>query len=226
LITRAVRGGPEDIFIGDVNYDGYNDITTANRYSDTISILRWDNISGDWDPRITFAVGKYPYSVFIEDADNNGYNDIVTANYGSNTVSIFLWKPYTLQVEIFEDFYSFEHFNFTFLVRNNLRRRVETAIFQLWWNGTDVSSAVQNHGNGYYFVSLEPITVALGEDPIILNMTISASGYEVLYYETFIAIDPDTLSGGNDPQIFGYNIITLVGVACVITLLILKKRFR
>ena len=164
--------------------------------------------------------------MFIEDANNDGYHDIITANKGSDTVSIFLWKPFSLQVEIFEDSYSFEHFNFSFLVRNNLGQQIDTAIFHLWWNGTDVSSAVQNFGNGYYFVSLEPITVALGEDPIILNMTISASGYEVLYYEKYVAIDPDTLSGGNDPQISGYSIITLVGVGCVITLMILKKRYR
>ena len=63
----------------------------------------------------------------------------------------------------------------------------------MWWNGSDVSSSVHNLGSGLYFVSLEPITVIPGEDPILLEMNISASRYEEKSFETYIAVDPDIL---------------------------------
>ena len=63
----------------------------------------------------------------------------------------------------------------------------------MWWNETDVSTDIQNYGNGLYFISLAPITVAPGEDPILLNITITALGYEEKMFETYIGVDPDTL---------------------------------
>jgi len=63
----------------------------------------------------------------------------------------------------------------------------------MWWNGTDVSASVQNLGSGLFSISLTPISVAPGDDPILLNMTISASGYNEKYFEADFAVDPETL---------------------------------
>ncbi len=88
-----------------------------------------------------------------------------------------------------------EEFNITFYIFNESSHGLESVSIQMWWNGSDVSSSVQNLGSGVYFVSLEPLTVKPGEDPILLEMNISASGYEEKSFETYIAVDPDTLIG-------------------------------
>ena len=101
----------------------------------------------------------------------------------------------------------------------------------MWWNGINVSANFQNLGDGIYFISLGPITVAPGEDPILLKMAISASGYEDKDFETYIAVDPDTLEKG--PAEFPLLILIIaitsiaggVGVAGV-ALFLLRKRKR
>ncbi|MHA1191804.1 MAG: hypothetical protein ACTSP9_05845 [Promethearchaeota archaeon] len=121
-----------------------------------------------------------------------------------------------LQVEISEHFYSLEHFILTFFVCNEVEQGINSATIQVWWNGVDVSSSVINLGNGIYFISLEPITVAPGEDPILLNMTISATGFEDKYFETEIAVDPATLQKGDEGPT-GEFPLTLIIVISVIS---------
>ncbi|MFX1313945.1 MAG: nitrous oxide reductase family maturation protein NosD [Promethearchaeota archaeon] len=138
-----------------------------------------------------------------------------------------------LNVEITENSYSLEHFNLTFFVGNETELGIDSATIQVWWNGTDVSSDVINLGNGLYFVSLESITVAPGEDPILLSMIISADGYEDKYFETYLAVDPDTLEKGvgQDGDEFPSLILIIVLIsaaggigATIITVGILRKR--
>ncbi|MFX1499483.1 MAG: hypothetical protein ACFFDH_00810 [Promethearchaeota archaeon] len=87
--------------------------------------------------------------------------------------------------------------------------------------------------NGLYFVSLEPITIAPGEDPILLNMTISADRYEDKTFETYIAIDPDTLVKDRKPSeqlpliiiiIVIISTVMAIGVATATLFLLHKKR--
>lgn len=106
-------------------------------------------------------------------------------------VSIIIVKQ--MQFEIADQSFSTDYFNMTFFIHNETHQGVDFAMIQIWWNGIDVSDDVQNLGNGFYFVSLEAILVEIGEDPILLNMTVSATGYENKYFETYIAIDPDAL---------------------------------
>jgi parallel beta-helix repeat protein len=137
-----------------------------------------------------------------------------------------------LRLEITETFYSIEHFNLTFFICDETDLGIDSASIQMWWNGIDVTADVINLGNGLYFVSLEPITVASGEDPILLNMIISADGYEDKHFETYLAVDPDTLSknGGTIPEEFPLAIIIIstlggIGVAGV-SLYLLHRRKR
>ncbi|MFX1376080.1 MAG: nitrous oxide reductase family maturation protein NosD [Promethearchaeota archaeon] len=102
-------------------------------------------------------------------------------------------SAFQLYVEISEHSYSLEHFNLTFFVFDETIQGTDSATIQMWWNGVDVSDSVINLGNGFYFVSLEPITVAPGENPILLSIIISADGYQDKFFETYIAVDPDTL---------------------------------
>lgn len=138
-----------------------------------------------------------------------------------------------LQVEIVEHSYSLERFNLTIFVCDEAEQGIDSAAVQMWWNGVDVSVDVINLGNGFYFVSLEPITVAPGEDPILLNMIISADGYEDKHFETYLAVDPDTLDKGITTQEFPLTIVIIaitsiaggIGVAGV-SLVLLRKRRR
>jgi parallel beta-helix repeat protein len=138
-----------------------------------------------------------------------------------------------LQVEITNHSYSLEHFNFTFSVFDETGYGIDYATIQIWWDGTEFSSNILNLGNGYYFVSLEAISVAPGEDPILLSMIISADGYEDKYFETYLAVDPDTLEKEveKDGEEFPLTIIIIAFVsavggigATIITVVILRKR--
>ena len=139
-----------------------------------------------------------------------------------------------LQVEISDHSYSLEYFNFTFFVFDETGQGVGSSTIQMWWNGIDVSNNVSNLGNGFYFVSLEPITVIPGEDPILLTMTISAEGYEDKYFETYFAVDPDTLVKElvEPAEEFPLVIILIaiiststgIGVAMVVIYLLRKRR--
>ena len=100
-----------------------------------------------------------------------------------------------LNIEILYQLFFMEEFNITSYIYNESGHAIDSLKIKMWWNGSDVSSTVQNLGSGLYFVSLEPITVKPGEDPIFLEMNIFASGYENKSFETYIAVDPDTLLG-------------------------------
>jgi len=89
-------------------------------------------------------------------------------------------------------------------------------------------------GSGLYFVSLDPITIASGEDPILLRMVISASGYEIKQFETYLAVDPDTLEKEKEKGVerihLGIIMIAIIstiegiGIVSAAINLFLKKR--
>jgi len=103
-----------------------------------------------------------------------------------------------LDIDIIDLIFSTKDFNLTFYIYNETNQGISFTSIQIWWNETDVSTDIQNFGNGLYFISLEPITVAPGEDPILLNITITALGYEEKNFETYIAVDPDTLQKSSE----------------------------
>ncbi len=133
----------------------------------------------------------------------------------------------------------------------NPNQGVEWADILSWtilWNGTDVSDDIIPIGGGMYKISVGPITISPGGDPILLNMTISAVGYEQRELEFLILVDPEIINkkpelgtlppsgGGEDgnakkAEEFGIPIIILVVVgvgsaigASAITIFILRKR--
>jgi len=128
---------------------------------------------------------------FIND---EGSNTIFMLNYYGST-------PPGFHVDIFAQWFSTTEFIITLNVsREYIGLEILDISFQIWWNGTIVPSEnITELGNGLYDVSLEPITVAPDEDPILLNMTISDSGYEEKYFETYIGVDPEVVIKGNTP---------------------------
>jgi len=178
---------------------------------------------------ITLASGEVPILLNMT-ISANGYED----KYFETYIAVELPEiEKFLQVEITETFYSIEHFNFTFFVCDESEQEIDSATIQMWWNGTDVSDDVQNLGDGLYFISLEPIVVAPGGDPILLKMVISASGYEDKIFETYLAVDPDTLekeggklTNGVPLEIILIALISTAAGIVVIAAVILRKRKR
>ncbi|MFX1478165.1 MAG: right-handed parallel beta-helix repeat-containing protein [Promethearchaeota archaeon] len=121
----------------------------------------------------------------------------------------------TLELEIIDQSFSTEQFNITFFIHNRTGFGIDFATFQIWWNGIDVSADIQNLGNGLYFISLESITVNPGEEPILLSMIISASGYEEKYFETYIAVDPASLLKGEGRPSNGFPLVLTITIAAI-----------
>ncbi|MFX1358105.1 MAG: extracellular solute-binding protein [Promethearchaeota archaeon] len=135
--------------------------------------------------------------------------DTALAEMQSDITDLLIPEIY---VEIVDREYTAENFKITLYLSNVTGDPINDATIQMWWNGTDVSSSIQNHGNGNYSVNLIPITVLPGEDPILLNMTISAIGYKDKYFETFIEVNPES-PGNENPEIPSYEVVLF---CCVI----------
>ena len=139
-----------------------------------------------------------------------------------------------LDVNILHQSFSLEEFNFTIFVYNDKGEGIDFATIQIWWDGIDVSMNIQNLGNGLYFISLNPITVAPGEDPILLNMIISADGYQDKYFDTYLAVDPDILNKDTGKPTEEPPLVIIIiastsiagGIGAIVIIFLLRKRKR
>jgi len=134
-----------------------------------------------------------------------------------------------IYLKFLDQTFSTEVFNITFSVYNASGQGIEGATIQIWWDGTDVSSNVIEIGNGLYKISLTPILVSLGDDPILLKVTVSATGYENVDYELELAVDPATVEKIGEDFPFDSIILTIVisalvaGAGVIIAIVIIKK---
>lgn len=77
--------------VGDVNNDGRTDVITANKQSNTVSVLLGVASSTYLaSARVLSVSGNGPADVALIDTDGDGQLDIATANEGSDTVSILI----------------------------------------------------------------------------------------------------------------------------------------
>ncbi|MFX0030945.1 MAG: FG-GAP repeat domain-containing protein [Candidatus Hermodarchaeota archaeon] len=186
---KSVGNYPYSVFIGDTNNDGNNDLSVASGGTGYIHLFLWNSTIKDWNPDMTLYRGNQ--DIFIEDANNDGIKDIIAIyTLYVDEVVIFLTKMTDrfIKMDIKEQSFSSKGFNFTFFISDETNYGLDPVNIQMWWNGNDVSSDILNLEGGNYFASLEPITVEDGEDPILLNMTISAFGYTEHYFETYISV--------------------------------------
>jgi len=143
------------------------------------------------------------------------YAEDIAGNVGYEDVVVIKDIIKSLSIEIVDQWFSNKEFNITFFLFNETGHGISNASIQLWWDETDVSSNILNLGDGMYFISLDPITVEPGEDPVLLNMTISATGFEDKYFETYLAVDPDILDkeSGKIAEAGPLIIITIISTA-------------
>jgi hypothetical protein len=88
-VPYTTGDNPYSVTLGDVNGDGILDTITANRDSDTASVLL-GNGNGTFGINTDFATGDQPKSVTLGDVNGDGILDIITGNVGSNTASVLL----------------------------------------------------------------------------------------------------------------------------------------
>ena len=119
--------------------------------------------------------------IFIEDTATN---TILISNY-------YLTAPPSMFAEIINHSYLMTEF----IVYLNISSQcigldILTISLNAWWNGSEVSSLnIADLGNSLYKISLIPIFVNSGEDPVLLNITISAAHHMDKYFETYITVD-------------------------------------
>ena len=118
-----------------------------------------------------------------------------------------------LYIGIVDQIYTEDFFNITFYITNATGYGIDSAIIQMWWDGADVSSNIVNLGSGFYKISLTPILVSPGEDPIILEITVTSSGYQDLNCQIDIAIDPESVTKGEIVPSPGILIPIIIGIS-------------
>ncbi len=83
----AVGSSPYDMVLGDVDGDGIDDVVTASRVSNNVSVLR-GNGNGTFQAPQSFTLGTSPIAVVLGDVSGDGIQDIVTASRVSDNVSV------------------------------------------------------------------------------------------------------------------------------------------
>ncbi|MFB2120910.1 FG-GAP-like repeat-containing protein [Parapedobacter sp. 2B3] len=88
-LDLAVGGCPFFLIIRDLDGDGKADIATANKLSNTVSVLWNTGGIGNivFDPSRDYAVGAEPYSLAVGDIDGDHKPDLITANYADGSLS-------------------------------------------------------------------------------------------------------------------------------------------
>lgn len=92
-VTYSFSGttDPEDIAVGDLNGDGFDDIVTANRQGNTVAVLL-NRKGGLFQTPTMLATGAEPTSVLLSDLNGDQKLDILVANSGAKTFQVFPGK--------------------------------------------------------------------------------------------------------------------------------------
>ncbi len=169
---------------------------------------------------------------------NTLYGNSICINETSSVGNLFQNNTCfkTLYVVIIEEIFTVDEFIITLKIIDGDGNNIEGATIQVWWDGDDVSTSMEEMGNGLYNITLDAILVGPDDPPILLNFSISSSGYENLYYELEISVDPIAVSvakiAGDEPfnilSFFmtpaGIIIIVVIIGGVVVVIIIIKKK--
>jgi FG-GAP-like repeat/RTX calcium-binding nonapeptide repeat (4 copies)/FG-GAP repeat len=89
LTQIPVGQDPVAAAVADLSGNGIDDIVTANRTDNTVSVLLGTG-NGSFLPQQTYPVGSSPSDILITDLNHDGIPDIITTNAGSNNISVLL----------------------------------------------------------------------------------------------------------------------------------------
>ncbi|MGA2230663.1 MAG: FG-GAP-like repeat-containing protein [Tepidisphaeraceae bacterium] len=82
---------PISTAVADLRGDGLDDVITANKKDNTVSVLLGIG-NGTFLPPEVLSVGQAPSDVYVADLTGNGIPDIITTNSGSNTISVLIGR--------------------------------------------------------------------------------------------------------------------------------------
>ena len=198
-------------------------------YTVIVSITSW--IEGDF--YYTEIIGTINQEAWDAKPNENihiiFYTEDIADSIGTAEKIVIKQAIKSIHVEIVYHSYSTDEFNFIFFIYAETGNGIDFATIRMWWDGNEVSGSVINLSGGSYYVSLTPITVSPIEDPILLNMTISASGYDDRYYEAYFAVDPEvidkTIPDGTT-SIPGYNLIYIFGILSLLVVILVRKKIK
>ncbi len=79
-----------DVLIRDLDGDAKPELITANRFGNSVSVLKNKSVPGsiDFEEHLDYPVGEAPLIATIADLDGDGRPDIITANSSSDKISI------------------------------------------------------------------------------------------------------------------------------------------
>ena len=84
----ATGTDPQDLVVADFNGDGHDDVASANRTADSVTIML-GNGTGGFVAGGT-SVGDNPFGIATGDFNGDGYADLITANLDSNDTTVLL----------------------------------------------------------------------------------------------------------------------------------------
>jgi Ca2+-binding RTX toxin-like protein len=82
---------PTATAVADLRGDGLDDVITANKRNNTVSVLLGIG-NGKFLPPQVLSVGPSPTNLLVTDLNGDGIPDIVTTNAGNNTISVLLGR--------------------------------------------------------------------------------------------------------------------------------------
>lgn len=176
-----------------------------------------NNITGTWFDWTNNTVIEYPIDTSVAGTFNYTiqYYDS-TGQYGVPETVIVRILSRQLFIEMLNETFTETIFNFTFRIIDQNRASIEDANIEFWWNEVEFTGNMTELGSGLYKINVTAIPVAPNEDPILLNMTITKSGYNSLYYEKNIAVDPESIKGLTPSFWDQYQTVLIVGIGIII----------
>lgn len=85
---QPVGRGAFGVAAADFDGDGLIDVAVAEKFANTVTLLR--NVNGALEPQATYQVGEGPTPIAARDLDGDGIPDLVVANGFSNDVTVLL----------------------------------------------------------------------------------------------------------------------------------------